>query len=185
MSRSAQLAHLRGVHSRLSRAIAPFVCLVAGLGGVSCTAETTVIGDDRARYACMDAPELDAPPIGCTTVRLIPDGPWGCSVTDEGGGWLEELSGSWVRLHREEDQNVFLRVTAVDPAPRCEDDDTCFVRADLRIRGAPPCTCVFGSLDSMTLLPGESRDTYLGVRDAEVLVGPVGAEVEVSLCTEP
>lgn len=171
-----------------SRAIATSIALLVLEG---CVADTYVIGDDRSRAACADAPLLSTPPFGCTTVRGISTGPFGCSVEDPSGFWFQELSGSWVRLHDDREQPARLVVTALSPAPFCEGDagaglsERCLLRAHLRGQGATPCTCAAGTFDTVELTPGVPWETFFLESDREVLIEPVGVEFEVTLCATP
>jgi hypothetical protein len=163
------------------------------LAASACVTDTTVIGDERTRYACTDAPILDVPPFGCTTVRLPAVGPWGCSVVDRSSNWLGELSGSWVRLHTD-GAPATVRVQVITTPSFCRDDggladagipsSECAVQIHMR-RGGSPCACLEGSLESTTLPPMGVWEGPMTERDQEILVEPVGAEVEVSLCTAP
>lgn len=147
-----------------------------------CVEDTTVIGDERSRLACMDAVPLDAPPFGCTSVVLESRAPYGCSVQDGAGGWVEELAGSWVRLHRATDQEAIVRVTVLDTTGACGPAG-CTGAAHLTTFGTAPCACLLGSLESAPLALGETWERTLDAADQEVLLEPLGASFEVSLCT--
>ena len=127
-------------------------------------------------------------------MRGISTGPWGCSVEDPSGLWFEELSGSWVRLHNDSTQPARLVVMALSPAPFCEGDvgrqdagppARCLVRAHLRGPGATPCTCSAGTFETIELTPGVPYETLLFESDREILIEPVGVELEVTLCATP
>jgi hypothetical protein len=159
-----------------------------------CVTETYVIGDQRSQAACADAPLLSTPPLGCTTVRGISNGPYGCSVEDPSGFWFEELSGSWVRLHDDRAEPARLVVTVLSPAPFCDGDagprdaglaERCEIRAHLRGPFGTPCTCAAGTLESVVLTPGVPYETLFLEADREILIEPVGVEYEVTLCATP
>ncbi|MBX7195231.1 MAG: hypothetical protein K1X94_24460 [Sandaracinaceae bacterium] len=162
------------------------VACLASLTG--CVTDTTVIGDDRTRFACAEAPILDLPPFGCTTITLTSTGPWGCSIVDDRGNWLGELSGSWVRL-RASDRPGTLRVRVLTPPPSCSTDAgasdagsrECFAQFHLR-RGGTPCACLAGALETVALDAMSTWEGPLVGVEQEILIEPVGTDVEVSLC---
>ncbi len=169
VSRFRCVAHPWRVQVRWRGSIA-IVGLGLALG--SCVAETTVIGDDRARYACATAPVLEAPPWGCVAVHVAVTEPWGC----------EALAGSWVRFRREPSQNATIRITPTYLSA-CRDGTSCVANIHLNLDG-PACTCPFGFAEEWTLT--SLTDTYevpLWDLEADVMLEPLGNELEVQLCT--
>ena len=141
--------------------------------GASCVADTTVIGDERARYACAAAPVLEAPPWGCVAVPLVVTEPWGCDA----------LAGTWVRFRRDPSQRATIRVVPRSFAT-CR-DGSCALNVHLNL-GPPPCTCDFGFVDELSLTAlDDVYEVSMWEVDGEVLLEPLGSEVEVQICTDP
>jgi hypothetical protein len=155
----------------------------------ACVERTLVIGDDRTAQACADAVLVDAPPSGCTTVPVESRSPYGCSLRDPAGHWLEEHAGTWVRLRRPADREATLRIVVLAGAPVCGPGDggvsDCGAAAELTTTGDAPCACVLGSLERHPLSVGGATEIPLVSTEQEVLLEPFGATFEVSLCAGP
>lgn len=170
MSRSRRVAHPWRVDVRGCWSIA-IVGLGLALG--SCVADTTVIGDDRGRYACESAPVLEAPPWGCVAAHVVVTEPWGC----------ETFAGSWVRFRRGPSQNATIRITPTYLST-CRGGVPCPATVHLNLNG-PPCTCELGFVEDVTLT--SLTDTYevpMWELEADVMLEPLGNELEVQLCTD-
>lgn len=153
----------------------------------ACIEQTTVIGDDRSRHACEDAILIDAPSFGCTTVTLQSRGPYGCTLRSASGAWLEEHAGSWVRLHRGADSPATLRIRVLSGVPECVPDGgtaSCSSAAYLTTVGDAPCSCVLGALEGHLLSTSGVNEIPLVSTDQEVLLEPLGATFEVSICVD-
>lgn len=180
MSRSPALAHPVGAVRSRSLLLAVVVALSA------CVEQTTVIGDGRSMQACSDAPVIEAPPAGCTTLTVQSRGPYGCALRSEDGAQIDELPGSWFRLRSAPGREATLRVRTVGDSRYCASDagalEECASSLSLTTTDDAPCTCSTRSLvrDAFT---GVSSEIALVSTEQEVLLAPVGQLFEVSVCT--
>lgn len=177
MSRSGPAGHppAVGVRSLL-------VVLAAALCG-SCVDEVHLLGDDRARMACGEAVLLVMPPSGCTTVRVESNSPYGCTESTGRGGPSTEHTGSWVRVSGAADGSSTVHVTLVSSGTLCSADGgarSCPTSVYVRSWGGLPCTCAAGTFGVYPLTT--SIDLSLVAPEQELLLEPLGAVFDVSLC---
>lgn len=146
----------------------------------ACVDETLVIGNDRARRACDEAPYAVVPTVGCTTFPLQSTSPYGCVEGVGGGTGGLEHAGSWVHIASGSSGGT-LRVELVSSSSFCSGDGgTCPATVLVRSGAGSPCTCDVGTFASYPV--GAPLEISLDAPDEEVLFEPLGAAFQVTLC---
>jgi hypothetical protein len=151
-----------------------------------CVEETLVIGDERAQRACAEAPVLVLPELGCTTIQVESVSPYGCLESGIPGTSGIDHAGSWVRLSGIQ-RFASVRVTVLDGGALCTTDAgaaPCPATALVRAFGGTPCTCEVGTTATVPLSTTPT-DIPIQSPDEDLLLEPLGARFEVSLCVTP
>lgn len=159
-----------------ARFLAP---VLLALLGSACVDEVHLLDDERARLACEEAQVLALPPSGCTTLVVESNSPYGCS---EGAGI--EHDGSWVRVQSDALRPATLQVQLRSTSTLCTSDagaTPCPSTLYVRVGGAAPCTCEPGTLETYPL-GASTLDLPLFASDQDVLLEPLGAVFELTLC---
>jgi hypothetical protein len=161
------------------------VVLAAALSASACVDEVHLLGDDRARLACEEASVLFLPPSGCTALTVESNSPYGCAER-AGRGPSVEHTGSWVRVSGGVTSPAMLHVRLVSSGARCSGDGgptSCPATVYVRDSGEP-CTCEQGTFASYAVTATSTLDLSLHAPDQDVLLEPLGAVFELSLCAD-
>lgn len=148
----------------------------------ACVAETTVIGEDRARIACTEAWVLEAPSAGCVPIEsIVLDGPWGCEAADATGR-VDPRDGTWLRVRSAPGRAATLRVLLTDAPSLCGEGRHC-PAAIVSDPGEGRCTC--GAHASTQFLGvGVESAVELPPGESTVLLQPPGGTFALQICTD-
>lgn len=137
-----------------------------------------------ARGSCADDVETLAAGDGCKTIMFTVGDEGGCTYIGDSGEVLQENEGEWLRLVHPADRATRLVLRMVSSPVECTVDGPDCPYARLTTGGANACECRSGQLDNLPLPVTETFEWPLqGGTEQQVLLSPVGAVFEVSICT--
>jgi hypothetical protein len=162
------------------------VLLLALLGASACFDDALVLGDETAMRACAAAERVVAPPAGCTTLRVVSDGPYGCLFP----GATHPTAGSWVRVAGTAGVTT-VDVHLVTPPSSCLPDDpvdgsalACAPSVLATLTEFAPCDCSAPYDSPPATLGGDVRITLAGA-ETQLFLQPFGGTFDVTVCAGP
>jgi hypothetical protein len=163
------------------RALLGAAVIVVGCG-VDHGAPADASNDSAAARACELAMSLSAD--ACASIEVTAASAVGCTTWSEPGfeHLSEDLTGTWVRLHRAADEGATVEVTVLSLPSECQVDGTDCPEAYVRGAGTEPCSCGLTVQAYQLAAIDEVWSRVMVATDEEILLSPQGARFRVTLC---